>query len=84
MVQVTVAVFLMRFSSWRSVLVVLPDICQRFIEEVLVFNLVLHVDHLAKRLLNLALTRLGEPPRVFRRLHYLRGWSHEEVEQVLA
>ena len=26
---------------------------------------------------------VGEPPRFLRRLQSLRGWSHEEVEQVL-
>jgi hypothetical protein len=30
------------------------------------------------------LDRLGESPRFLRRLNTLRGWSHEEDEQVLA
>ena len=28
------------------------------------------------------LTTLGEPPRDSRRLHFLRGWSHEHIEEV--
>jgi hypothetical protein len=26
----------------------------------------------------------GEPPRDSRRLHYLRGWSHEQIDEVFA
>jgi len=26
----------------------------------------------------------GEPPRDSRRLHYLRGWSHEQSDEVCA
>jgi hypothetical protein len=30
-----------------------------------------------------ALTRRGESPRVYRRLHFLRGWSDEQDNEIL-
>ena len=29
-------------------------------------------------------TEQTEPPRVYRRLHFLRGWSYEQVNEIFA
>jgi hypothetical protein len=42
--------------------VVLPDISERFVEQILVLDLVFHVNHLAQGLLDLALSGLGVLP----------------------
>jgi hypothetical protein len=34
------------------------------------------------RCIDVVLIKLSEPPRDLWRLHYLREWSHEEIEQV--
>jgi hypothetical protein len=42
--------------------VVLPYISERFVEQILILDLVFHVDHFAQSLLHLALTGLGVLP----------------------